>query len=357
MASAIKQRNSSMEILRIIAMFLIIFSHYTAHGVGPVYNETFNGIITALLKTGNLGTDIFVVLSGYFLINSKFSVKKVFTLISQVFFYSVSIYAICCLTSIETFSIRNAVISLFPTTFTQYWFFTTYIVMYLLSPYLNKLLNSSSRATHLKMIFITGFIWLIIPTFTSRNLACNEFTTFLVLYAIGAYIRKYPDNIISKKKNDTVIVILCTVFICFFTIGILRLFPTLSERATFFHSKQSIFIVLIAVGLVSCFSKIKPIYSKTLNAVAGATFGIYLIHDNRFLRDFMWKNIFRVPEYTDSNFMIVHIILSSIVIFIVCFAIEFARKKLIEKPVLILYDKVYDKITPKLTAIQSKIFK
>lgn len=357
MANISKQRNSAMEILRILAMFLIIFSHYTTHGMNATYDASFNGIVAALFKSGNLGTDIFVLLSGYFLINSKFSFKKVFTLITQVLFYGIGIYLICCITSVQSFSLKDAIVSFLPTSFSLYWFFTTYIVMYMLSPFMNKFLNSVSKETHLKVMLVTSFLWIILPTFTSKMFAGNELSLFLVFYIIGAYIRKYPDNLLSKGKNDIIAVVLCVAFIAVFAVGILIFVPSLSNYSTYFYNRQSLFIVLIAAGLISFFSKIKPFYSKTLNTVAGTTFGIYLIHDNSFFREFMWREIFDVEKYSTGNYVIIHMLVCAVIIFVACFVIEFARKKVIEKPVLILYDKVYDKLSPKISALSDKIFK
>lgn len=357
MTPALKQRNSAMEILRILAMFLIIFSHYIAHGTGEITDGSFNSIVSVLFQSGNVGTDIFVLLSGYFLINSKFTFKKVFTLVFQVVFYSVSIYTLCCAFSVQSFSLRDALSAFLPTSFSLYWFFTTYIVMYLLSPFINRLLNSISRETHLKLMLATGFLWIILPTFINKFYASNELTFFITLYIIGAYIKKYPENHLTKNRNDIILVVLCTCFISVFAVGVLKLMPSMAEHATYFYSKSSLFVVLLTAGLVSFFSKIKPFYSKALNTVAGTTFGIYLIHDNRFFREFMWKEIFGTEKYSTESTMLVHLLLCSVVVFAVCFVIEFLRKKLIEKPVLVLYDKVYNKVSPKLLEFNEKIFK
>ena len=43
------------------------------------------------------------------------------------------------------FSIKLLIKSLFPITFKEYWFMTTYIVLYIFTPYLNKLINSMTK--------------------------------------------------------------------------------------------------------------------------------------------------------------------------------------------------------------------
>ncbi|MBQ8783905.1 MAG: acyltransferase [Clostridia bacterium] len=355
MTPALKQRNSAMELLRILAMFLIIFSHYISHGTGENLDGSFNSIITLLFQTGNIGTDIFILLSGYFLINSKFSFKKVFTLIFQVVFYSICFYAVCLLTSAHSFSFSDTITAFLPTSFSLYWFFTTYIVMYLLSPFVNKFLNSVSKETHLKVLLATTFLWVILPTFTTRSFAGSELTLFLTLYIIGAYIRKYPNNLLTKNRNDIILIVLCTCFIAVFALGVLKIMPSFAEYATYFYSRQSLFVVLLSAGLLSFFSKIKPFCSKALNTVSGTIFGIYLIHDNRFFRGFMWNEIFETDKFGTGNFILVHMLCCAVTVFVACFVIEFIRNKIIEKPVLILYDKVYDKLSPKISSVLKKI--
>lgn len=357
MAIAVNQRNSAMEILRIISMFLIIVSHYFTHGTTLVPGESLNGTLSSLISFGNIGTAVFILLSGYFLINSRFTFKKIFTLVSQVVFYSVVIYSLCCVFQIQSFSFSGAIKALLPTTFSLYWFFTTYVVLYALSPFINKLLNNISRSAHLKLIITTLFFWSVLPTISTKSLAGNDLSLLIALYIIGAYLKKYPNKLITHKKIDILIIAISIFIVSSFALCIICFVPSLSKNAAFLHSRFSIFIILIAVALISVFSKIKPFYSKLINTVAGATFGIYLIHDNKFFREFMWQNIFKTAEYQSSNYMIIHLIGCSITIFAVCFIVEFIRKQTIEKGLLLLYDKIYDKLNPKISVISEKIFK
>ena len=87
---------------------------------------------------GNLGVDIFFILSGYFLWTKEkpFSREKAVKLLREVFFYSIAIYGALAVSGAEVFSVKNLVFSLFPTMLMQYSFFTVYIVVYMLSPWL-----------------------------------------------------------------------------------------------------------------------------------------------------------------------------------------------------------------------------
>jgi peptidoglycan/LPS O-acetylase OafA/YrhL len=87
-----KERNSSIELLKIIAMFMIVISHLaqsygTLHTNLPVAQEYFydlkiasaniNNIIMILLRSlGAIGNDIFFICTAWFLVDSKKSNKK-----------------------------------------------------------------------------------------------------------------------------------------------------------------------------------------------------------------------------------------------------------------------------------------
>ena len=77
--SDMKNRNSNIEILRIISVFMILFSHYSVHN-GITNSDLPIGINRYLLEIsilGNIGVIIFVLISGYFSINKKnpFNIK------------------------------------------------------------------------------------------------------------------------------------------------------------------------------------------------------------------------------------------------------------------------------------------
>ena len=81
-----EQRLSNFELLRIIAMILIILHHYAYHGnLISIPNDNFNKYVAVfIIVGGKVGVNVFVLITGYFLINSKFKIKKVIQLILQV---------------------------------------------------------------------------------------------------------------------------------------------------------------------------------------------------------------------------------------------------------------------------------
>ena len=135
------QRNSNLEILRIVAMFFIIAHHFAVHGMGNidfVASNPNNYIIFFCGILGKIGVVVFVLISAYFMINSKFTLRKLRVLGGEVYFYSVIFLLIfkIFLPPVKPITLENIGIYLLPISHSAYWFVTAYIVLMLLSPFL-----------------------------------------------------------------------------------------------------------------------------------------------------------------------------------------------------------------------------
>ena len=192
-------RKNNIELLRIISMIMIITLHILGHG-GLLGNFSPSSVkyymLWILEGVCYISVNCFVLISGYFNIESKFSLRKLSILLLQVIFYSLIIYLTLCLTGLVQFSPLNLFYSLTPFTSGSYWFATMYIAMYLLSPFVNKLLNTITKTQHLKLILTTVSLFSIIPTLAFYSNTFNfgggyGVVWFLVLYIIAGYIRKY----------------------------------------------------------------------------------------------------------------------------------------------------------------------
>ena len=148
-------RELGIEILRILAMFLIVCQHFINHG-GFLKNA---GDYTFFLNLTNVlfspAVNVFVLISGYFSINSKFKIKKCLSLWLQVFFFSILMLLISSLFDVSI-SDNYVYQSLTPVISKIYWFFSAYILLYLTTPYLVAMLNAITRKQ---------FTWLVIGIF------------------------------------------------------------------------------------------------------------------------------------------------------------------------------------------------
>lgn len=147
-------RQSNFELLRIICMLLIVGHHIAVHGNYPAtQNIAANDYVVRFFATGGkLGVNIFVLISGYFMVNSQFRLKKLLKLFAQILFYSLLIFALFLITGKSEYSHGLLVNTLFPVSTNAWWFVTAYIIMYCLSPFLNILIKHCNKRLHLILV-------------------------------------------------------------------------------------------------------------------------------------------------------------------------------------------------------------
>ena len=186
-------------------MLLIISHHIFVHGGGN--NIDFSAGINRYIGqcfnfAGCLGVDIFFILSGYFMVSGKFRLKKFLKLNFAAMFYSVLALLLVIFVWHGKQDINAVFKAVFPAYLNNYWFIAIYAVIYVLSPFFNKLINQLDKK-HFTAMTVIMFIWVcVIPAVSFRmkiTLLWNWFLTGIYCYFIGAYLRKYPikfmDNI------------------------------------------------------------------------------------------------------------------------------------------------------------------
>lgn len=81
----IRTRESNFELLRIVCMFMIVWNHFFTHG--PWQDAGINSYLAHIFSFGKAGVDIFVMISGWFLVNSKFKSKSALKVLGQGLLY------------------------------------------------------------------------------------------------------------------------------------------------------------------------------------------------------------------------------------------------------------------------------
>ena len=284
---------------------------------------------------GKLGVDVFVLISGYFLVSSKgVKTEKVLKLWLQIFFYSVLLFAVFVICSETSFGVKGLIKRVFPLTFEQWWFASTYFVMYLFSPFLNILLHKLDRAAYTKLLVLTTILWCVLPTFTLQSYESNNLLWFFYLYIVAGYIKLWQNNtgrrawpwMLAAAAMASVTYLSAVVF------DIIGLkIPFFGENATGFYGQQKLPIVLLALFLFLGFKNLRLGQRKSINFVAAAMFGVYLIHDDNYVRLFLWKTLFHNIDRADSPYLILYAFAEIVLVFVVCTVIELVRIWALEK--------------------------
>ncbi len=350
-----KNRQSNIELLRIISILLIISFHYVYKSGYSFETLNYNSFIVKMFYFfGELGVNLFILISGYFLINSKFSMKKLIKLIIEInFYYVVSVVIEGKLNHTTLTTFMDYYQLFFAVILNRYWFATAYVLLYILSPYINKFIHSIEKETFLKLLMTVIFLWSVIPTTfgiinsnTETFLFYNRFIWMIVMYLIGSYIRLY--NIKNLKSKSLIIAIITFAFMILSIFFIYKFGKIIRLEPAYFWQPNSIPMLILSISIFEIFINIKIPYSKIINMLASTTFGIYLLHDGP-LANYIWKVIFRTKKALNSRFSIIYIIYSALIIFFAGALIDLIRQ-FIEKHTVnkFLDSKCYNKISKQL---------
>ena len=345
-----KIRNSNFELLRIISMLMIIAHHYSVHGqFTQIYGISINNmIIDFLFLGGKIGVLLFVMITGYHMINSKINIKKIIQLEFQIIFYSLLITIFFHIFHFETVgnvTITNIVDSLMPITRYTYWFATIYMLLYLFIPYINKLLLSLSKKEYINLLTLGLFLFTLVPTFARSDLYVGNLIYFIYFYTIGAYFKLYPK--IQKKRWCllTSSITYLFIFICSIFFQYISSKDIINSSYIYhFAGINSLFTLIISISMFLFFKNLKIKNKKWINIISSTTFGIYLIHDNPYVRQFLWVTVFKNSTFYQSNYLFIHAIISIFVVFIISSLIELVRKYIVEKNTLPIIYKLHNKL-------------
>ena len=332
-----KIRNSNIELLRIFAMFAIVISHNAmVCGIDSTKMPLcFNRVFLESMRLGKLGVAIFVMITGYYMCKTKFKLSRIVSIVLQTLFYSITFFIVFCIVDRNNFDLKNLTYSFFPIITSKYWFVTAFIILSLIIPFLNPVINSISKQKMRVLIIILAFFYSFAPTFFDFDAFSygGHISYFILFYLVGSYLRIYPKNILTPKRNSVITIVSVSMLmllsiICIDYIG-LKFIPSLNGLSGKFYTVLSITVLILSASLLSFFANLNPKHNRIVNAIGKCTFGVYLIHTNIFITPNIWQ-IFNTSEYSESAFLIFYIVFAAVLVYLGCSIIEYLRMNFIE---------------------------
>ena len=333
-------RASNIELLRIIAMLMIISYHIIIHCVNvQLVNQTsieklqngwFNnpvfykelGALALMMPFGLVGNAIFIMISGYFLSDREIDILKISKkLLSELLFAAVAL-VLASSFFIWKFSNTEVPESLFSYIRIQYfnkmsWFVGYYFIIMLLAfCFLNRFLSKLDKQKYLGFLFTILAISQLSWSGSLLDDLANGLRTVVIgifLYSLGGYIKKY--NPFERIRGFVfILVILFTNFL----IGISYHNTIIGKIQTYYYNQTvsgvtateftqsipkfdnySIVVVILGVCLFELFRRLPLPELKIINAIARGTFMVYLIHDNGFAYSIWETNDWITLLYND----------------------------------------------------------
>ena len=367
MEKSLKERNSSLELLRIIGIFFIILRHYCENVIPFADITTANWswrIIFLQVNTawGMVANNIFTLISGYFMISKKVNWKRIVCLIAEMFFYSWIIMIILYGFRISSFSIGDMIKQLIPVWFGETWYVNCYIVFCCFLPFINPFLDGLSKENYKKFLVVFFLIACVARTFLAETFIgfWQSVDHFVFMFALGGYIKKY--GIVSTIHWK--FVFLCSIMLISLSVIVLscggmllNINKLVGTSALYFTSGDKILCVIASVSLFLWVINIKPFHNKRINSLSRSVLGVFLIHFNPLLRGVLWYKISPNADYINTNAIVLHCIIKVSIIFIVCFIIDQIRILTIDKVFRQFIDKHWDKYTARAKSICCKLGK
>lgn len=362
---SVKKRDANFELLRIIAMFMIVTLHYTQNSGVLENNGTFSlqNIFFIFLNTVcSVGVNCFVLISGYYLITSKFKIQKIIHLWGLVLFYSLGIFLLYKIANHSVVDQMNPIETIYvftPVLNVHYWFIVPYIALYIIFPFLNKMINALNQK-QLKAILIIFFaLMCVINNITPLNqnfeaVGGHSILWFMFLYSVGAYIKKYKNEDEGKDKYKYLLYFIMCIILGFIFKIIFENISSLNILLQYANYRviafNSVFAFLGSVSLFIFFKNIKirgKNTGKCISFISKNIFAVYLIHEHELNRQVIWNTNLNINVAGMQNSFVLHYLLCIFIIFTICVLIEEIRK--------ILF-KIFFKI-PVFNKLQAKVHK
>lgn len=343
------ERASSIELLKILAILLIVISHVVQtlgdlgadFGINLAANTwDFQSLtLSALRYSGCLGNTVFFICSAWFLLDSKgFKPKKFFQMLLDIWLVSVLILVVVFFLKSGNLHVKEIIKSFFPTFFANNWYMTSYLLFYAFHPYLNKIIYGSSRTSLFRLSAISGALYIVINFTGFGAFFSSGLIQWFVIYFVMAYMRLYMKEFVDNKKKNIVLLLvglIGNVALILFTnvLGLYIPFDKFSNQLLRWNSNINVFLICAAIGALNL-ARNFHFSSKWINYVSGLSMLIYIIHENLLLRMYyrpqMWQYI-----YTNYGFQ--HILMWTAVMVIIVFSFGLLSA--------ILYKESFQRIT------------
>ena len=329
-----KQRQAGFELLRIIAMLLIVFIHlyyqgeYNTH-TNNAFNQAAFNILHAL---STFSVNVFILISAYFNVKvDGFKPRRLIRLWCETFFYCLTLYLVSVIVFHDEFRFIELISCFFPIVCAKYWFFTAYFLLMLLAPFINKMLNNCS----LKECILLVILIFALSYFAGRLPIDNRtelynglnLPWFICLYIIGGILRLYPTNL--KRRYWFIIGLACVALL----VGELYVKNHLPEIVTLLlfneYNYTSPLVVILSVATFMFFSDIdvkNEKVKKCINFISASMFGVYLFHITERFMNHLFFDVLSIQCFYDVSYNVLYVITFMFIILAMGIVVDLVRR-------------------------------
>lgn len=279
----------------------------------------------------------YALISGYVGVQGRHRLSNLIMLWLQVVFYNVIFTVLSQLHHHGTIGEKGILRALFPVSTRAYWYFTAYVGLFLLLPLINMAIRELKKEQLKQIVIGMIILFSLIPTIANEDVfgisGGFHLLWLMILYIIGAYIGKY--SLFEKRSK--------WVWLIVYAISVLVAWGStiLNQYLDAHGGQQGIYsielvsytspaIFLAAIALLMFFAKLKigEKAAKGIRLISPLTFGVFLIHENYFVREQVILNRLADAVHLPVYELVFKVIALAGTIYIVCILIEFVRSML-----------------------------
>ncbi len=373
-----KKRMANLELLRCVAMMMVVVLHYLGKGglLPELTGQSSHmaGTVAWLLEAFCIvAVNVYMFISGYFLCTSNFKLSRLLSLWLQLEMYSILFGVLGAVTGVvaeTTVDTHYFLTLLFPVTMGHYWFMTAYIFLYLLLPFVGtavkRLTKGQMQAAIAMLLLVFCVAKSVLPFRLEMDAKGYDYLWYLCVFLVAAYVRRFGIPFLEKKGRG----ILLYIIGCLLNFGgtmILKEFylrtGSLGRMVGMCMEYNHIFPFLAALGLFVGFSglRVNEKIARVTEKIAPCTLGVYLLHENLGLR-YTWQNWLwadRVKLYAGNSFvavgmLVVWTILAAVCVFVVGIVVDMLRARIM-RGLHYLLSKVgiYRKLLTKIQSVDA----
>lgn len=217
-----------------------------------------------------------------------------------------------------------------PITTKKFWFVNAYLAMYLLSPFMNKLIHSLTKRQFEYLLVVLIAIFPLRMTFLPHTWSQDgtggmSVLLFIVLYCIAAWLRLYyePDKM---RPTSYLAGYICTALFLVISKWVFMHFMS-PDYASKLYGYSSVFTIFTSVCLFLFFLRVKQVDGKIGNAIiriAPHSFAVYIIHFC--LNSVIWTYVLHIERAVSNPWIGIFAVLGScILVFSFCVIIDMIR--------------------------------
>ena len=350
------KRNSSIELLKVIALFFVVLCHSL-----PLYkfegSTELEGFLNLRQSTGNfnqllliifshlgqVGNALFIVPSAFFLLdNNEVKKSKIVQYIIDTFIISI-IYLVVFIIIKSKLPLVFIISALLPITFNFYWFITCYILLYAIHPWLNNIIKKLEKK-QLFMANLCMFLLYCVISFTlDGKYYYSHLVGFIVYYFFVAYVKMYLPRLSTDRNANLKILAFCVCGFIALIVGTnylgIRLFVT-SGLVGNFESFINPFIVGISISAFNL-CRLRTWNNKIINTVSSTSLLVFVISNNNIVCSFIKPILFEyIYIHMSYRFIVVICLSIAIVTMTISVLIALIYRKTIQKIISVCITKI-----------------